>query len=57
MELNKMIPTPLRALDLSRKGKHILLRIVTDTGNVDLSIPRAHALTMGTALAEYASGL
>jgi hypothetical protein len=49
-----MTPVPLRALDLSRKGKHILMRIVTDQGNVDLSVPRCHALAFGAALTEYA---
>jgi hypothetical protein len=49
-----MTPVPLRALDLSRRGKNIFLRVVTVTGTLDLSLPRAHALTMGTALAEYA---
>jgi hypothetical protein len=39
-----MTPLPLRALDLSRHGKNIVMRIVTDKGNVDLSVPRSHAL-------------
>jgi hypothetical protein len=51
-----MTPVPLRALDLSRRGKYILMRIVTDSGNVDLSVPRSHALAFGTALTEYANG-
>jgi hypothetical protein len=49
-----MTPMPLRAIDLSRKGKDILMRIVTDNGSVDLSVPRSHALLFGTALTEYA---
>jgi hypothetical protein len=56
MERKHMNPVPLRALDLSCKGKQILMRIVTDQGNVDLSVPRSHALAFGTALAEYANG-
>jgi hypothetical protein len=44
----------LRALDLSRHGKNVILRLVTDQGTVDVSLPRVQAATMGTALTEYA---
>jgi hypothetical protein len=50
-----MNPLPLRAMDLSRRGKTILVRVVTDAGNFDLSLRRSHALTMAAALAEYAA--
>lgn len=49
-----MNPTPLRSLDLSRHGKTILMRVVTDEGILDLSLRNSHALTMGNALTEYA---
>ena len=47
-----MKPLPLRAL--SRHGKTVGMRLVTDDGTVDVSLPRLHAATMGTALTEYA---
>jgi hypothetical protein len=52
-----MNPTPLRALDLSRRGKTILVRLVTDQGHFDVSLTRTHAATMGNALADYAEAV
>lgn len=57
MELN-LNPSPLRALDLSRRGKGtVLLRLVTDEGSFDVALRRSHAATMGSALTEYAGVL
>lgn len=50
-----MKPQALRVLDLSRPRKNILIRLVTDYGGIDLSLPRFQAATVGAALTEYAA--
>ena len=51
---SELKPLPLRALDLSRHGKNVVMRLVTDQGSMDVSLPRVQAATMATALSEYA---
>ena len=46
-------PLHLRALDMQRRGKNVVLRMVTDEGTVDYTLPRSHAATMATALTEF----
>jgi hypothetical protein len=50
----------LHAVDLSSAkrldGSHqVLMRLVTNRGNLDLSLGPLHAAAMGTALTEYAA--
>jgi len=51
---SELKPLPLPALDLSRHGKNVVMRLVTDQGSMDVSLPRVQAATMATALSEYA---
>lgn len=49
-----MTPSPVQAIDLARRGKTVLMRIVTDQGPQLLSLKKAHAAAMGLAIAEFA---